>query len=56
MKYFDKDQPHWSLSLEKKKTRPLETFFLAFACLLKVAAYYEAQFATAHRHFGELSC
>ena len=56
MKYFDEEQPHWSLSLEKKKTRPLETFFLAFACLLKVAACYEAQFATAHRHFGELSC
>ena len=31
----------------------MRTFFLAFACLLKVATCYEAQFATAHRYLGE---
>ena len=35
------------------KTRTMRPFFLAFACLLKVATCYEAQFATAHRYLGE---
>ena len=31
----------------------MRPFFLAFACLLKVATCYEAQFATALRYLGE---